>query len=67
MEGLLAYTVRRLLWAPVILFAVSFFAFNITRLGPVDTVDVLAGPRADEEEKERVRRELNLDKQIYEK
>ena len=65
MEGLLAYTIRRLLWAPVILFIVSFFAFSITRLGPVDTVDVLAGPRADEEAKERVRQELNLDKPIY--
>ncbi len=66
MEGLLAYTIRRLLWAPVILFVVSFFAFSVTRLGPVDTVDVMAGPRADEAAKDRVRAELHLDKPIYE-
>jgi len=66
MEGLLAYTLRRLLWAPVILFVVSFFAFSVTRLGPVDTVDVMAGPRADEAAKDRIRAELNLDKPIYE-
>ncbi len=65
MQGLLAYTVQRLLWAPVILLFVSFFAFSLTRLGPVDTVDVLAGPRADEEAKDRVRQELHLDDSIF--
>ena len=65
MQGLLAYTIQRLLWAPVILLFVSFFAFSITRLGPVDTVDVLAGPRADEEAKARVREELHLNDSIF--
>lgn len=65
MQGLLAYIIRRLLWAPVILLFVSFFAFTITRLGPVDTVDVIAGPRADEAAKERVRHELHLDDSIF--
>ena len=65
MQGLPAYIIQRLLWAPVILIAVSFFAFAITRLGPVDTVDVLAGPRADEDAKERVRQELHLDESIF--
>ncbi len=65
MQGLLAYTVQRLLWAPVILLFVSFFAFSLTRLGPVDSVDVLAGPRADEEAKDRVRQELHLDDSIF--
>ena len=45
MQGLLGYTIRRLLWLPVILFVVSFLAFSITRFGPGDYVDVLAGPR----------------------
>lgn len=66
MQGLLAYTVQRLLWAPVILLFVSFFAFSLTRLGPVDSVDVLAGPRADDAAKERVRQELHLDDSIFE-
>lgn len=66
MQGLPAYIIQRLIWAPVILLAVSFFAFAITRLGPVDAVDVLAGPRADDEAKERVRQELRLDKSIFE-
>ena len=66
MQGLLGYTIQRLLWAPVILMLVSFFAFALTRLGPVDTVDVIAGPRADEEAKDRVRHELHLDKPIFE-
>lgn len=64
MQGLPAYTIQRLLWAPVILLVVSFLAFAITRLGPVDTVDVIAGPRADDAAKERVRQELNLDEPI---
>lgn len=66
MQGLLAYTIQRLLWAPVILLFVSFFAFSLTRLGPVDAVDVLAGPRADDAAKERVRQELHLDDSIFE-
>ncbi|MCI0777316.1 MAG: ABC transporter permease [Chloroflexi bacterium] len=66
MQGLLAYTIQRLLWAPVILLVVSFFAFALTRLGPVDSVDVLAGPRADDAAKDRVRQELHLDDSIFE-
>ena len=66
MQGLLAYTIQRLLWAPVTLLVVSFFAFALTRLGPVDSVDVLAGPRADDAAKDRVRQELHLDDSIFE-
>src|SRR3989304_2185258 len=81
MQGLLGYTVRRLLWVPVILFAVSFFAFSITRFGPGDYVDVLAGPpatdaakdrrrattgHATDEAKDRLRHETGLDKPFYE-
>ena len=65
MQGLLGYAIRRLLWAPVILFAVSVFAFAITRFGPGDYVDVLAGPRASEEAKARLRRETGLDDPFY--
>jgi len=65
MQGLLGYTLRRLLWLPIILFAVSFIAFTITRLGPGDYVDVLAGPRVDEEAKERLREETGLNDPFY--
>jgi len=65
MQGLLGYTIRRLLWVPVVLFAVSFFAFTITRFGPADYVDVLAGPRASEEAKDRLREETGLNDPFY--
>ncbi len=66
MHGLLGYTLRRLLWLPVILFVVSFLAFTLTRFGPGDYVDVLAGPRVDEEAKERLREETGLNDPFYE-
>jgi ABC-type dipeptide/oligopeptide/nickel transport system permease component len=66
MQGLLGYIIRRLLWAPVILLFVSFFAFTITRFGPGDYVDVLAGPRATDEAKERLREQTGLNDPFYE-
>jgi len=66
MQGLLAYTLRRLLWAPVILLIVSFFAFTITRFGPGDPVTILAGQHRDEETFARIRKERGLDKPFYE-
>ncbi len=65
MQGLLGYTIRRLLWAPFVLFIVSFLAFSITRFGPGDYVDVLAGARRDEETIERIRHDRGLDKPFY--
>ena len=65
MQGLLGYTIRRLLWLPVILFIVSFFAFALTRFGPGDYVDVLAGPRVDPAAKERLREETGLNDPFY--
>jgi ABC-type dipeptide/oligopeptide/nickel transport system permease component len=66
MQGLLGYTIRRLLWLPVILFVVSFLAFSLTRFGPGDYVDVLAGPRVDPAAKERLREETGLNDPFYE-
>lgn len=65
MQGLLAYVIRRLLWAPVILLLVSFFAFMITRFGPGDPVTVLAGQHSNEETIERIREERGLDEPFY--
>jgi ABC-type dipeptide/oligopeptide/nickel transport system permease component len=66
MQGILPYIVRRLLWAPVILFAVSFVTFVITRLGPGDPISVAAGQFRDPEAVARVKARLGLDKPFYE-
>jgi ABC-type dipeptide/oligopeptide/nickel transport system permease component len=49
----------------VILFLVSFFTFTITRFGPGDYVDVLAGGRRDPETIERIRHARGLDDPFY--
>jgi len=66
MQGLLPYVVRRLLWAPLILLAVSFIAFAITRFGPGDPLRVAMGQYSDPVALERVRHEEGLDKPFFE-
>ena len=66
MQGVVPYIIRRLLWAPLILFAVSFVAFTVTRLGPGDPISVAAGQLRNPEAVARVRAELGLDKPVYE-
>jgi peptide/nickel transport system permease protein len=66
MQGLLPYVVRRLLWAPVILLAVSFIAFTITRFGPGDPLSVAQGQYRDPEALARVRHQEGLDKPLLE-
>jgi peptide/nickel transport system permease protein len=65
MQGLLPYVVRRLLWAPVILLAVSFIAFAITRFGPGDPLRVAMGQYSDPAVLERVRHQEGLDKPLF--
>lgn len=62
MQGILPYVLRRLLWAPLILFAVSFITFMAARFGPGDPVTIAAGQYRDPEVLERVRHEKGLDK-----
>ncbi len=66
MQGLAPYVIRRLLWAPVILLAVSFVTFSLGRFGPVDYVRIQAGPRAQPETIERIREERGLNDPVYE-
>jgi ABC-type dipeptide/oligopeptide/nickel transport system permease component len=66
MQGLFPYIMRRLLWAPVILLAVSFIAFTITRFGPGDPVSVAQGQYRDPEALARVRHAKGLDKPFLE-
>ena len=39
--GLIGYSIRRLLWAVPVLFAVSVILFTMLRLGPNDPIDAI--------------------------
>lgn len=60
------YIIRRLLWLPVTLLAVSFLTFTIARFGPGDPVTVAAGQIRDPEVLARIRAERGLDGSIFE-
>jgi ABC-type dipeptide/oligopeptide/nickel transport system permease component len=64
MQGILPYILRRLLWAPLILLAVSFIAFTVTRFGPGDPISVAMGQYRDPDALARVRHEKGLDKPL---
>lgn len=55
------YALRRLLWLPVTLLAVSFLTFTIARFGPGDPVRVAAGQHADPKVLEQIRADRGLD------
>ena len=56
------YIVRRLLWLPFLLFAVSFIVFTMGRFAPGDPVRVMLGARYDAEVAERLRESLGLNR-----
>lgn len=66
MQGLASYVLRRLLWAPLILFVVSAATFALGRYAPVDYVRIQAGARAQPETIERIRDERGLNDPFYE-
>ena len=49
MQGLAGYIIRRLLWAPVILLAVSLATFALGRFGPGDPVRLIQDQYPDPE------------------
>jgi ABC-type dipeptide/oligopeptide/nickel transport system permease component len=57
-QGLASYIVQRLLWAPVILLAVSLATFALGRFGPGDPIQILQGQHRDPETRERIAEEL---------
>jgi len=59
------YILRKILWLPIVLIGVSFVVFFTLHLVPGDPAVVVAGPGATDEEIEKIRAELNLDKPIY--
>ena len=63
---MLVYTIRRLLWLPVLLLTVAFITFVLGVYGPGDPVQVLMGQKVNPEARERVRHELGLDRPLYE-
>ncbi len=65
MQGLLPYIVRRLLWTPLILLAVTFITFTVVRFGPGDPIRVAQGQYSDPAALARVRHTEGLDKPFF--
>ncbi|MDA1189355.1 MAG: ABC transporter permease [Chloroflexi bacterium] len=59
------YIVRRLLWLPIALAAVSIITFTLGTYGPGDPVTVMLGNRYEEETAERLRTELGLNRPFF--
>ncbi|MDR5693989.1 MAG: ABC transporter permease [Armatimonadota bacterium] len=64
MSGLLRYIVQRILALAVTLFFVALIVFLLVRLLPGDPARVIAGVFASEEDVQRIRVQLNLDKPL---
>ncbi|MDP6823787.1 MAG: ABC transporter permease [Dehalococcoidia bacterium] len=63
---MLAYIVRRLLWTPVLLLAVSAIVFALGHYGPGDPVEIQLGQHYTEEQADRLRESRGLNDPIYE-
>ena len=59
------YIARRLLWLPVLLFAVSLITFGLGRFAPGDPVRVMLGNRYDPERAAIISKELGLDRHFF--
>jgi peptide/nickel transport system permease protein len=59
-----SYVIRRLLFLPVVLWAVSFIVFVLMRAVPGDPTTAIVGEKAPAELRERVRRERGFDRPI---
>ncbi len=65
MQGILPYIVRRLLWAPFVLVAVSLATFALGRFGPGDPIATLQGQYHDPVVVERIREQRGLDDPFF--
>jgi ABC-type dipeptide/oligopeptide/nickel transport system permease component len=63
--GLLGYTIRRLLWAIPVLFAISLLVFYMLRLAPGDPVDAILGQRFQEDQAAVLRKKYGYDQPIH--
>ena len=59
------YIVRRLLFLPVTLVAVSLITFTLGHYGPGDPVRVMMGNKYNHEAAERIRDELGLNRPFF--
>src|SRR5204862_4950338 len=59
-----SYLLRRLMFLPVVLWAVSFIVFVLMRSVPGDPATAIAGEKAPAEVRERVRRERGFDRPV---
>ncbi|MFQ6057433.1 MAG: ABC transporter permease [Anaerolineae bacterium] len=59
---MIVYVVRRLLWLPVLLIAISIITYALGLYGPGDPVQVMLGQRSNPEVVARLRHELGLDR-----
>ena len=59
------YVVRRLIWLPVMMLAVSLVTFILGMYGPGDPVRVMLGARYDEEVAHRIREDLGLNRPFH--
>jgi peptide/nickel transport system permease protein len=62
---MIAYLIRRVFWALVVIVGVSLFTFLIIFLGPSDPALALVGERASAETIRAVRAEYGLDQPVY--
>lgn len=62
---MLAYVVRRVGWAVLVLWVIVTLTFGATFFSPIDPARSYAGARASAEVVENVRRELGLDQPLY--
>jgi peptide/nickel transport system permease protein len=60
------YTLRRLLFLPLIMFVVSLLTFVLLRVLPGDPAVIMAGQGADEESIQEIRTELGLEDPLHE-
>ena len=63
--GLLGYTIRRLLWAIPVLFAISVIVFYMLRLAPGDPVEAILAKNYQEDQAQLLRQKYGYDKPIH--
>jgi peptide/nickel transport system permease protein len=61
---MLTYTLRRLLWLPMLLLIITFITFLLGYYGPGRPEEVILGQRYDPEAAARIRHELGLDQPL---
>jgi len=62
---MIRYTLRRLLWIPLVLWAVGTFTFLTLRIVPGDVVELMAAQALTPEQMQQMRTEWGLDQPIY--